>query len=49
MRDCLHKLQSLLEEASWIPKERIATKPPAWSNEKRLEVQTVLLALTLQG
>lgn len=37
MRDCLHKLNTLLEEASWIPKERIITKPPEWSNEKRLE------------
>lgn len=38
MRECLHKLDAMLEEASWLPKERIITTPPAWSKEKRLEV-----------
>lgn len=38
LEDCIEKLESLLEEASWVPKERIETKPPEYAKEKRLKV-----------
>lgn len=36
-KSCLVKLQAMLEEACFIPKERIPTEKPKWANERRLE------------
>lgn len=39
LKDCLDKLREYLEEASLIPKERIATEMPQYAKEKRLFVR----------
>lgn len=38
LEDCVSKLKQYLKEASFIPKERIATEVPEHENEKRLKV-----------
>lgn len=42
LEDCVAKLKQYLDEASWIPKERIATDVPEYENEKRINVRTVV-------
>lgn len=39
LEDCVAKLKQYLNEASWIPKERIATEVPEYENTKRIEVR----------
>lgn len=39
LEDCVAKLKQYLDEASWIPKERIATEVPEYENEKRIKVR----------
>jgi len=39
IRDCLLKLKNLMEEASFLPKERKETKAPAWAKERRMEAK----------
>lgn len=39
LEDCVAKLKQYLNEASFIPKERIATEVPEHENEKRLKVR----------
>lgn len=39
LEDCVAKLKQYLNEASWIPKERIATEVPEYENVKRIEVR----------
>jgi len=41
VEDCVAKLKQYLNEASWIPKERIATEVPEHENEKRIHVRTI--------
>lgn len=41
VEDCVAKLKQYLNEASWIPKERIATEVPEHENEKRLHVRCI--------
>jgi ribosome-associated protein len=38
LEDCVSKLKQYLDQASLIPKERIATEVPEHENEKRIEV-----------
>lgn len=41
LKDCLEKLREYLEEASFIPKERIPTDMPQYAIEKRLYVRQI--------
>jgi hypothetical protein len=36
LSDAIDKLQSALDEASVVPKERIATKPPAYAKAAKI-------------
>lgn len=47
LEDCVAKLKQYLEEASWIPKERIATEVPEYENVKRIEVRLNIISTLL--
>ncbi len=40
-KDCIEKLRSILKEALFIPKKRLATRPTRSSKEKRLQTKRV--------
>lgn len=41
--DCVKKLRSYLEQASYLPKERIKTKVPEYENDNRLDVCDLII------
>lgn len=41
LEDCIQKLKDMLEESSWLPKERQETAPPAYAKENRMKAKKI--------